>query len=234
MIEFGLSEDWKLKLLTSTINNLPRALESAGIMIVSELNKKKQIGTILKVDDDLILSVIDDMLNNLGREYTALANGVSTSKILFNPSTPEYLHQLIYSEEGVAIDENVMLPLQSGVYTNSLQIIQMNKDIMPEGSILMLIAQAKEFLTKSGSLLQPSSCLANTDNALLDVLKSKHRDDGYALESAGINWIQTRVAMAKNSGKKTIKLTELFALRSLSEKFFLKSCCPMKRTIGMT
>jgi len=75
-----------------------------------------------------------------------------------------------------------------------------------------LIAQAKEFLTKSGSLLQPSSCLANTYNAILDVLKSKHRDDGDALESAGINWLQTRIAVAKNSGKKTIKLTELFAI----------------------
>ena len=105
-----------------------------------------------------------------------------------------------------------MLLLQSSVYTNSLQIIQMNKDIMPEGSILMLIAQAKESLTKSGSLLQPSSCLANTYNAILDVLKSKHRDDGYVLESAGINWIQTRIAVAKNSGKKTIKLSELFAI----------------------
>jgi len=166
MIEFGLSEDWTLKLLTSTINNLPRALESAGIKIVSELNKRKQIGPMLMVDDDLILSVIDDMLNNLGREYTALANGVSTSKIFFNPSTPEYLHQLIYLEDGVAMDKNVMLLLQSSVYTNSLQIIQMNKDIMPEGSILLLIAQAKEFLTKSGSLLQPSSCLANTYNAI--------------------------------------------------------------------
>jgi len=188
----------------SIIKNLPRAFETAGIQIVYEL-KRKQIGTMLKVDDDLILSEIDDEFNYLRREYTALANGASTSKILFNPSTPEYLHQLIYSEEGVAIDENVMLLLQSGVYTNSLQIIQMNKDIMPEGSILMLIAQAKEFLTKSGSLLQPSSCLANTYNAILDVLKSKHRDDGYALESAGISWIQTRIAVAKNSGKKTIK-----------------------------
>ncbi len=172
----------------SIINNLPRAFETAGIQIVYEL-KRKQIGTMLKVDDDLILSVIDDELNYLRREYTALANGASTSKILFNPSTPEYLHQLIYLEEGVAMDENVMLLLQSSVYTNSLQIIQMNKEIMPDGSILMLIAQAKEFLTKSGSLLQPSSCLANTYNTLLDVLKSKHRDDGYALESAGINWI---------------------------------------------
>jgi hypothetical protein len=204
--EFGLSKDWTLKLLTSTINNLPRALESTGIMIVSELNKRKQIGPMLKVDDDLILSVIDD--DYLRREYIALANGVSTSKILFNPRTPEYLHKLIYLEEGVAMDENVMLLLQSSVYTNSLQIIQMNKDIIPEGSILMLIAQAKESLTTSGSLLQPSSCLANTYNAILDVLKSKHRDDGDALESAGINWIQTRIPVAKNSGKKTIKLFE--------------------------
>ncbi len=221
MIEFGLSEDWKLKLLNSTINNLPRALESTGIMIVSELNKKKQIGPMVKMDDDLILSVIEAVLNNLRRKYTALANGASTSKILFNPRTPHYLHQLIYLEEGVAMDENVMLLLQSSVYTNSLQIIQMNKDIMPEGSILMLIAQAKESLTKSGSLLQPSSCLANTYNAILDVLKSKHRDDGDALESAGINWIQTRIAVAKNSGKKTMKLSELFAIRSFSFEIVL-------------
>ena len=41
--EFGLSKDWTLKLLTSTINNLPRALESTGILIGSELNKRKQI-----------------------------------------------------------------------------------------------------------------------------------------------------------------------------------------------
>jgi hypothetical protein len=75
------------------------------------------------VDDDLILSVIDTVLNNLRRKYTALASGVSTSKILFNPSTAEYLHQLIYLEEGVAMDKNVMLLLQSSVYTNSLQII---------------------------------------------------------------------------------------------------------------
>jgi hypothetical protein len=102
----------------------------------------------------------------------------------------------------------------------------MNKDIMPESSILMLIVQAKESLTKSGSLLQPSSCLANTYNGILDVLKSKHRDDGDALESTGINWIQTRISVAKNSGKKTIKLSELFAIRSLLEKFSFEILLP--------
>ena len=224
--EFGLSEDWTLKLLTSTINNLPRALESAGMKIVSELNKRKQIGTMSKVDDDLIFSVMNAVLNNLQREYTALVRGGSRSKILFDPSTPEYLHQLIYLGEGVVMDENVMLLLQSSVYTNSLLIIQAGYSIMPEGSILMLIAQAKESLTKSGSLLQPSSCLVNTYNAILDVLKSKHRHDGDALESAGINWLQTRIAVAKNSGKKTIRLSELFAIRSLSEKFFFEILLP--------
>ena len=92
----------------------------------------------------------------------------------------------------------------------------------------MLIAQAKEFLTNSDNLLQPSCCLVNTYNGILDVLKSKnHRDDGDdALESAGINWIQTRIAVAKNSGKKTIKLSELFAIRSISEKFSFEILLP--------
>ena len=224
--EFGLSKDWTFKLLTSTINNLPRALESTGIMIVSELNKRKQIDPMLKVDDVLILSVIDALLYDLRREYTALAPGKKRSTILFDPSTPEYLHELIYSRKGIAMDENVMLLLQSSVFTNSLQIIQKNKEILPEGSILMLIAQALESFTNSGSLLQPSSCLVNTYNGILDVLKSKHRDDGDALESAGINWIQTRIAVAKNSGKKTIKLSELFAIRSLSEKFSFEILLP--------
>jgi hypothetical protein len=66
----------------------------------------------------------------------------------------------------------------------------------------------------------------NTYNGILDVLKSKHRDDGDALESVGINWIQTRIAVAKNSGKKTIKLSELFAIRSLSEKFSFEILLP--------
>ena len=214
--EFGLSQDWTLKLFTSTINNLPRALESAGMKIISELNKRKQIGDdAFEVDDNLILSVINAVLNNLQEMYTALANGGSTSTILFDPSTPDYLYQLIYLGKGVAMDENVMLLLQSSVYTNSLQIIQKNKSIIPEASILMLIAQAKEGShTKSGSFLKPSSCLVNTYTGILDVLKSKHhRDDGDALESAGINWIQTRIAtVAKNSDKKIIKLSELFAI----------------------
>jgi hypothetical protein len=224
--EFGLSKDWTLKLLTSTINNLPRALESTGIMIVSELNKRKQIGPMLKVDDDLILSVIDAVLYDLRIKYTALAPGKKRSTILFDPSTPEYLYELIYLGKKIAMDENVMLLLQSSVFTNSIQIIQKNEEILPEGSILMLIAQALESVTNSGSLLQPSSCLVNTYNGILDVLKSKHRDYGDALESAGINWIQTRIAVAKNSGKKTIKLSELFAIRSLSEKFSFEILLP--------
>ena len=224
--EFGLSKDWTLKLLTSTINNLPRALESTGIMIVSELNKRKQIGPMLMVDDDLILSVIDAVLYDLRIKYTALAPGKKRSTILFDPSTPEYLYELIYLGKKIAMDENVMLLLQSSVFTNSIQIIQKNEEILPEGSILMLIAQALESVTNSGSLLQPSSCLVNTYNGILDVLKSKHRDDGDALESAGINWIQTRIAVAKNSGKKTIKLSEIFAIRSLSEKFSFEILLP--------
>jgi hypothetical protein len=180
----------------------------------------------LKVDDDLILTVIDALLHDLRREYTALAPGKMRSTILFDPSTPEYLHELIYLGKKIAMDENVMLLLQSSVFTNSLQIIQKNEEILPEGSILMLIAQALESVTNSGSLLQPSSCLVNTYNGILDVLKSKHRDDGDALESAGINWIQTRIAVAKNSGKKTIKLSELFAIRSLSEKFSFEILLP--------
>jgi len=90
----------------------------------------------------------------------------------------------------------------------------------------MLIAQAQESSTNLGSLLQPSSCIVNTYTGILDVLKSKHRADGDALESAGINWLQTRIAVAKNSGKKTIKFTELFAIRSLSAKFSFEILLP--------
>lgn len=47
-------------------------------------------------------------------------------------------------------------------------------------------------------MLLPSSCFMNT-----------YRD---ALESAGINWLQTRLSVAKSYGKNTIKLSELFAI----------------------
>jgi len=42
--------------------------------------------------------------------------------------------------------------------------------------------------------------------------KSKDRQDGDALESAGINWLQTRLAVAKSYGKTSIRLSELFAI----------------------
>ena len=73
-------------------------------MIVSELNKRKQIGPMLKVVDVLILSVIDAVLYDLRIKYTALAPGKKRSTILFDPSTPEYLHELIYLGKGIAME----------------------------------------------------------------------------------------------------------------------------------
>ena len=229
--DFDLTKDetLKLKLIASTINNLPRALESAGTKIVYELNKKKQIGgTMPKVDDNLILSVIDAMVNDLQYKYNALTSGVSTSHILFGSSTPEYLYQLIYLAEGVKLDENSMLLLQSSIYTNSLLIIQWEKTIMPEGSILMLIAQARNALKSSVSLSSqpPSQCIMNTYSAIRDVLTSKPRYYGDALKFVVFNWLRTRISVAKNSGKKIIKFTELFAIRSLSTKFAFEILLP--------
>jgi hypothetical protein len=176
----------------------------------------------------VILSVIDAMVNDLQYKYNALASGVSTSHILFGSSTPEYLYQLIYLAEGVKLDENSMLLLQSSIYTNSLLIIQWEKTIMPEGSMLMLIAQAQNALKSSISLSSqpPSQCIMNTYSAIRDVLTSKPRYYGDALKFVVFNWLRTRISVAKNSGKKIIKFTELFAISSLATKFAFEILLP--------
>lgn len=202
--------DWdifKLKLLATTINNLPRALEKAGLSLRDRLQCKDGI------DDDLISSVFESLKKMLHRYATSVTGNMWP--VLFGQNTPKYLYHLVYRGNPIKLDPSIMLLLRSSVYTNSLKNISASEWILPEGSILMIIALAgcaNEDVVGGISLL-PSSCFMNTYRSMQDVLKkSIHRQDGDALESAGIHWLQTRIAVAKSYGKTSIKLSELFAI----------------------
>ena len=201
--------DWdkiKLRLLANTINNLPRALEKACLSIMYRLQYKDTI------DDDLISSVFESLKEVLQRYATGVTGDMS--HVLFGQCTPQYLYHLVYRGKRIELDPSIMRLLRSSVYTNSLTTISPSAWIIPEGSILMIISLAEraDKVAKGNSLL-PSSCIMNTYRSMQDVLKkSKGRQDGDALESVCINWLQTRLAVAQSYGKNSIKLSELFAI----------------------
>jgi hypothetical protein len=211
--------DWdkfKLRLLANTINTLPRALEEAGTNIMNRLQCKDAI------DDELISSVFDSIKKML--QYYATGVTGDMSPVLFGHSTPKYLYHLIYMGNRIKLDPSIMQLLRFSVYSNSLKTIGASESIFPKGSILMIIALAECANEEVvGNLLLPSSCFMNTYRSMQNVLKkSKDHQDGDALESVGINWLQTRLAVAKSYGKTSIKLSELFAINiEIDSEIFL-------------
>ena len=121
------------------------------------------------------------------------------SPVLFGHNTPKYLYHLVFKGNRIKLDPSIMLLLRSSIYTNSLKTISASEWIAPEGSILMIITLAEY-------------ALAEYALTILVLHEYVPIEDGDALESAGINWLQTRLSVAKSYGKNTIKLSELFAI----------------------
>ena len=199
---YGLStkDKFKLELLVKMFDNLPRQLQFADKYLYGLLINKQPRP---RIDDAVIYSIANYVKKELFRLY-----GSSMGKtIIFDSKNSKYLHALIFSQE-IVMDPICMELIRYSIFTNSLKQLYKGCTFTPEGSIVMLAAVA------SDSRNPVAKCLLRTFESLLKVISTPTRRQlGDALESAGIHWLQTRIAVAMSGDEKSIKLSDLFAIQ---------------------
>ena len=191
------TDKFKLKLVATTISNLPRILEAASTYI-QEKPKKGQ-----PFDKDFYGGLFTHIDKQLASRY---GNFLKMDSI-----DNKYLRALVFGES-IEIDKNVISLIRSSTYTNSLTAVGRSKNpvfIIPESSIEFLAATLSNGTI---SLLSPSYCIQSAHKSLREIISGKPRPEGDALEVIAIKWLQVRIAVGKLPNKKYIKFYELFAL----------------------